>query len=65
MKNHWKNIFEPRTGIKCQLHSQSKLTTPRRENLKIRHENLSLKTNEHEILVALKFLTIKNIFKLH
>jgi hypothetical protein len=24
--------FEPRTGTKCQLHSQGKHTTPRREN---------------------------------
>jgi hypothetical protein len=39
--------FEPRTGTKCQLHSQSKLTTPRCENRKIRHENVILKANEH------------------
>jgi hypothetical protein len=29
-----------------QLHSQGKLTTPRRENRKIRHENKILKANE-------------------
>jgi hypothetical protein len=27
--------FDPRTETKCQLHSQGKLTTPRRENRKI------------------------------
>jgi hypothetical protein len=31
--------FEPRTGTKCQLHSQGKLTTPRSGNRKIRHED--------------------------
>jgi hypothetical protein len=37
-------VCEPRT--KCRLHSQRKLTTPRRENRKIRHENVILKANE-------------------
>jgi hypothetical protein len=31
----------------AQLHSQSKLTTPSRENRKIRHEMEILKANEH------------------
>jgi hypothetical protein len=31
----------------AQLDSQGKLTTPRRENRKIQHENEILKTNEH------------------
>jgi hypothetical protein len=46
----WKNLddetvpekyfaFEPRTGTKCQLHSQGKITRPGRENRKMRHEN--------------------------
>jgi hypothetical protein len=40
--------FEARTGTKCQLHSQGKLTMARRENGKIhRHENIILKANEH------------------
>jgi hypothetical protein len=39
--------FEPRTETKCQLHSQSKLTLIRRENRNIRHENVTLKANEH------------------
>jgi hypothetical protein len=30
----------------AQLHSQGKLTTPRRENLKIRHEIEMFKANE-------------------
>jgi hypothetical protein len=30
----------------AQLHSQGKLTTPRRENRKIRHEIKTLKANE-------------------
>jgi hypothetical protein len=34
--------FEPRRGPKCQLHSQGKLTTSRRENQKVRHKNLIL-----------------------
>jgi hypothetical protein len=38
--------FEPRSGSKSQLYSQSKLTTLRRENEKIRHENEILKANE-------------------
>jgi hypothetical protein len=35
--------FEPGPGTKCQLHTQCKLTTPRRENQKIRHESVNLK----------------------
>jgi Asp/Glu/hydantoin racemase len=31
----------------AQLHSQSKLATPRGENRKIQHEIENLKTNEH------------------
>jgi hypothetical protein len=31
----------------AQLHSQGELTTPSRENRKIRHEIEILKTNEH------------------
>jgi hypothetical protein len=38
--------FEPRSGSKSQLHSQSKLITRRRENRKIRHENEILKAKE-------------------
>jgi hypothetical protein len=38
--------FEPWSGSKYRLHSQGKLTTPRRENRKIRHENVILKANE-------------------
>jgi hypothetical protein len=38
---------EPRTGTKCQLNSQGKLTTPRRNNRKIQHENVILKAKEH------------------
>jgi hypothetical protein len=38
--------FEPQSGTKCQLHSQGKLTTPRRENRKIRHKNVFLIANE-------------------
>jgi hypothetical protein len=38
--------IEPRSGSKGHLHSQGKLTTPMRENRKIRHENLILKANE-------------------
>jgi hypothetical protein len=33
-------------GLGVQLHSQCKLTTPRHENKKIRHENELLKTKE-------------------
>jgi hypothetical protein len=32
-------VFEPWTGTKSQIYSQSKLTTLICENLKIRHEN--------------------------
>jgi hypothetical protein len=35
--------FEPRSGSKSQLYSQSKLTTLRRKNRKIQHENEILK----------------------
>jgi hypothetical protein len=36
--------FEPWTENKYQLHSKGKLTTPRRENRKIRHEtNVSIR----------------------
>jgi hypothetical protein len=41
--------YEPWTGTKCQLHSQSKLTTPRRENQKIQHKIVILKANELHI----------------
>jgi hypothetical protein len=34
-------------SLLVQLDSQDKLTTPRRENWKIRHENEILKANEH------------------
>jgi transposase-like protein len=33
-------------SVRAQLPSQSKLTTPRRENRKIRHENELLKAKE-------------------
>jgi transposase-like protein len=39
-------VFEPRSGSKFQLYSQSKLTTLRRENRKIRQENEILKAKE-------------------
>jgi hypothetical protein len=39
--------FEPRTWTKCQIKSQSKLTMPKRENRKIRHEKAMLKANDH------------------
>jgi hypothetical protein len=35
-------------SLRAQLHSHGKLTTPRRENRKIRHENEILKANEHD-----------------
>jgi hypothetical protein len=38
--------FEPRSGSKSQHYSQSKLTTLRRENRKIRQENDILKPKE-------------------
>jgi hypothetical protein len=38
--------FEPWSGSKCQLHSQGKITTPKRENRKIQHANVILKANE-------------------
>jgi hypothetical protein len=37
--------IEPRSGTKCQLHSQCKPTMLRRENQKIGHENVILKAN--------------------
>jgi hypothetical protein len=39
-------MTEAAESLIAQLHSHNKLTTPRRENLKIRHENESLKANE-------------------
>jgi hypothetical protein len=38
--------IEAAESLTAQLHSQSKLTMPRRENRKIRHENEILKANE-------------------
>jgi hypothetical protein len=37
---------EAAESLIAQLYSQSKLTTPRRKNQKIRHENEILKANE-------------------
>jgi hypothetical protein len=38
---------EDAEGLIAQLNSQGKLTSPRHENLKIRHEIEILKANEH------------------
>jgi hypothetical protein len=53
---------EPQTGTKCQLHSQSKITTPRRENRKV---NIILKANTDSVCVGTSDLRItpKNIRK--
>jgi hypothetical protein len=37
-------------SLRAQLQSEGKLTTPRRENWKIRHENEILKANEHALV---------------
>jgi hypothetical protein len=39
-------MTEAAESLTAQLYSQGKLTTPRRKNWKIRHENKILKANE-------------------
>jgi hydroxymethylpyrimidine/phosphomethylpyrimidine kinase len=43
--------IEATESLIAQLHSQSKLTTPRRKNQKIRHENEILNGKDHELHV--------------
>jgi hypothetical protein len=52
-------------SLRAQLHSQCKLTTPRHENQKIRHENKILKANttkSHET-IPLSYPGILSFFK--
>jgi hypothetical protein len=54
--------FEPRTGTTCQLHSQGKLPTPRRENRKIQNENVISKANK-QLHKALEFSIYQMVVK--
>jgi hypothetical protein len=46
LSSHYGATAGAAESVRAQLHSQSKLTTPRLENGKIRHENELLKAKE-------------------